>query len=279
MIRVLVDSSADYRMEELIEKNILLVPLGITVNDTDTYRDEVDLKRDDLFKMMIEGNCTVKTSQPSPQAFADVFQKVKDAGDEVICILLSSALSGTCQSALLAKEMVDYDKIHIVDSLTATVAIQILAEHALAMIKENHSAEEIVESLEELKGRLKVIAGVDTLKYLYLGGRVSRTTAIVADTVSIKPGIFISKEGTVGVGSKYLGVSRAVRDLAKQIKNTKIDTSHPTYLIYSYDETNAMKLDKALESAGIHADKTCMLGASLGVHIGPGAFGVICATK
>lgn len=279
MVRVLVDSSADYEKEELIAKNIEFAPLTITVGDSRSYRDVLELTRAELYDFLINGKETVKTSQPSPQSFVEIFEKVKVAGDEIVCIMLSSTLSGTYQSAILAKEIVDYDKIYVVDSLSATVAIKIMADYALELGAKGVSGKEIAEEMEALKGRLRITACVDTLKYLWLGGRVSRTTAVVADTVNIKPGIVVTKEGAVGVTSKYLGVTRAVKDLVKQMKNADIDRNFPFYLIYSHDNTNCMKLKKALEAADIKVDNYYELGATLGVHVGPGAFGCIYVAK
>lgn len=279
MIRVAVDTSADITKEEIAAKNMILIPLGITVDEKESYRDEIDISRKELYKYMIEEGRRVKTSQPSPGELVDIFTEVKEAGDELICILLSSALSGTVQSAQLAKEMVGYDKIYIIDSLTATAKIRMLAERAQKMIEEGHTSEEIVAVLEEARGRIHIDAALNTLKYLYLGGRISKTTAVVADLASVKPGISVTMDGKVAVGSKYLGVGRAVKDLVKMVKNTDLDPTFPLYLLFSYDDTNMKKLQKALEEAGIKVDGMYEIGATLGVHIGPGAFGVVYAEK
>lgn len=275
MIRLLVDSSADYSKAELDEKHIEMVPLTITLNDSETYKDELEIARHDLYGMMAEGSCTVKTSQPSPQDFLEKFEAAKQAGDELICILLSSSLSGTVQSAVLARTMAGYDKIYIVDSLTATVAIKILADHALKMIAEQKTSAEIVNALESLKGRIKIKLVVDTLKFLYLGGRVSRTTAIVGDAVRVKPSIYVTQDGFVGVGPKYLGISRGVKDLTKLMQTTKTDPAFPNYLIYSYDTDNLNKLKKSLTDAGVSIADSYEIGATIGVHVGPGTFGVV----
>lgn len=279
MIRVLVDSSADFTKEEIDANNMLLIPLNITVDGDKSYHDEIDITRKEIYKLMVEENRTVKTSQASPQEFLEIFEKVKEAGDEVICILLSSTLSGTCQSAQIAKTMCGYDKIYIVDSLAATVNNQVMAYYALKQIQKGKTAEEIVASLNELKGRIRIYAALDTLKYLYLGGRVSKTTAIVADAVSVKPGITLTKEGAVGVGSKYLGMGRAIKDLVKTVKNATLNPEHPVYLIYSYNPANAEKLHKAMTDAGIPVKACLEIGATLGVHIGPGAVGVVYVEK
>ena len=279
MVRMLVDSAADFLTEELNEKKIFMVPLTITVDDKDSYRDEMDLTRDELFRLMIEEGKSVKTSQPSPQSFVEVFEQVKAAGDELVCLMLSSTLSGTYRSAMLAKDIVDYDKIYIVDTLSATIAIKLMVDHALDLIAQGKSGEEIAKVMEEMKGKTRIMAGIDTLKYLYLGGRVSRTTAIVADAVNIKPAIIVDPQGAVAVTGKYLGLNRAVKDLVKQAKAADIDHNFPVYLIYSYTTDNCDKLKKSLDAAGIETNGMYQLGATLGVHVGPGAFGVIYIAK
>ena len=186
MIKILVDSSSDYTPEETNEKGIILVPVTITL-DGRTYTDGIDLKRDEFFQLLTRSQSFPKTAQPSPQAFLTAFGEAKENGDELICILLSSSLSGTVQSALLAKSMADYEKIYIVDSLSATYNIKILADYALHLIKEGLSAPEIVDRIDRLKSHVKVVAVPDTLEYLYRGGRISRVSAAVGELANIKP--------------------------------------------------------------------------------------------
>lgn len=275
MVRILVDSSADYSKEELAAKNLEMVPLTITVNGTDNYKDELELSRAELYRLLTTEGNIVKTSQPSPQDFLEKFEQIKAAGDEAVCIMLSSALSGTYQSAVLAKGMADYDGIHVIDSLTAIAAIRILADHALQLVADGHTAAEIEQTIEQLKGRVKIIAVVDTLKYLYLGGRVSRTTAIVADAVNVKPGIYVTQDGKVATGKKYFGVRRAVKELAAQMKNVKIDPAFPLYVVYSQNDANAKLLENALNAEGISVNGMHEIGATIGVHTGPCVFGII----
>lgn len=104
MIRIIVDSSSDYQLEEIKQKNMELVPLSITIGEH-SYLDGINLDRDDFYKMLTETSNFPKTSQPSPQAFLNIFEDAKEKGDDCICILLSSGLSGTCQSAYLAKDL------------------------------------------------------------------------------------------------------------------------------------------------------------------------------
>ncbi|MGN1157111.1 MAG: DegV family protein, partial [Agathobacter sp.] len=127
MVRILVDTSADYTVEELKARNMELISLNITVDDK-SYRDSVDITRADVYDMLINQGKFPKTSQPSPQDFLEIFEDVKEKGDSLVCITLSSALSGTYQSAALAKDMAECDDIYLVDSLSATYGIRHLGE-------------------------------------------------------------------------------------------------------------------------------------------------------
>ena len=110
----------------------------------------------------------------------------------IICILLSSALSGTYQSAVLAKNMVEYDSIYLIDSLSATYTIKIMADYACTLREKGYTAHEIIQAVENLKSRVKVLAALDTLEYLGRGGRISKTAAAIGDLANIKPIITIN---------------------------------------------------------------------------------------
>ena len=278
MIRIIVDSSADYDKEELKAKQMELVSLTINLDET-SYLDGVNITRDQLYEWLISSNGFPKTSQPSPEDFAAHFQDAKEKGDEVICILLSSALSGTCQSAHLVKNMVDYDKIHIIDSLSATHLIRFLADKACQMRNAGSSAEEIVAAVEDLKGRTKVIAAVDTLEYLCRGGRVSRTAAAIGNLANLKPIITVNPEGEVAVLSKCVGKNKSMSYILNAMQECEIDENYPIYSIYSYGVENCISLEARVVSTGYLLHSRKQVGATIGCHVGPGAFGVLFVQK
>lgn len=278
MIRIIVDSSADYLKEELEAKHMELVSLTINL-DEKSYLDGVDITRDQLYEWLIESKGFPKTSQPSPEDFTAHFKAAKKAGDDVICILLSSSLSGTCQSAHLAKNMVDYDNIHIVDSLSATHVIRFLADKANQMRTAGHTAEEIVTVLEDLKGRAKVIAAVDTLEYLCRGGRVSRTAATIGNLANLKPIITVNPEGEVAVLSKCVGKNKSMSYIVNALQEYELDEDYPIYSIYSYGTENCIALEAKIISAGYTIIDRKQIGATIGCHVGPGAFGVLFVHK
>lgn len=274
MIRFLVDTGSDYLPKEMKEKNIEFVPLQVLIGEKN-YLDGVDLSREEFFKLLTGGEVFPKTSQPSVAAFQEIFEDVKKKGDEMICIPISSTLSGTFQSALMAKKMVDYEKIYLVDSMSATYAIKILVDHACNMRQEGRSAQEIVQALEALKKRIHIEFVVDTLEYLYRGGRLSKAAATLGTLANIKPVLGLDGEGIIKAEEKCLGLPRAYKAIIHNLQRVRPDTDFPIYTLYSYGTENTENLEKVLSQAGIPITERLQIGATIGTHIGPGAAGVI----
>lgn len=278
MIRFLVDTSADYTVEEIKEKGMELVPLHINIGGKD-YRDAYDLTKDKFYQLLQENEEFPKTSQPTPQDFVEIFEDAKEKGDEMICILLSSALSGTYQSATLAKNIVDYDKIYLIDSLTATHMIRIIADHGQKLAAEGVAAEKIVETLEALKPRVKVFAALDTLEYLYKGGRLSKTTAVIGEMAKIKPIITVNTEGEVAVPAKALGKNKAIATLLKLMKEREFDPNFPLYSLLTLGTENCEVFEERAKAEGYEFEGRLQVGATIGTHVGPGAFGIVFVEK
>lgn len=278
MIKIAVDSSSDYTYEDIQEKKLCLIPITITLGN-DNYVEGVNLNRNDFYRLLEKSSKFPHTSQPSPQAFLELFQNAKDNRDSVICILLSSSLSGTCQSAHLAKNMVDYENIYIIDSLSATFTIKIMADYACRLVSEGLSAAKITEKIEALKPRVKVIAALDTLEYLYKGGRLSRASAAIGTMANVKPIITLTEEGGIGVLSKALGRGKAAASILNHLKELGRDESFPLYPIYSYGTENCEKLEKKLLENGFSPEGRMQIGPTIGTHIGPGAFGIVFVAK
>ena len=278
MIRLIVDSSSDYQLEELKQKNMELVPISVTIGEH-SYLDGIDLNRDAFYKMLTETSDFPKTAQPSTQAFLDIFLDAKEKGDDCICILLSSGLSGTCQGACIARDMADYDNIYIIDSLAAICLIQVLAERACALRDQGYAAKDIVAEVEKLKSRVKVAAALDTLEYLYRGGRLSKTAATIGELANLKPMITITEEGTIGIIGKAIGRNKAITSLIKHVKENELDPDYPIYSLYTYGSENSEKFEERLESAEIHPAARLQVGPTIGTHIGPNAFGIMYVIK
>lgn len=277
MIRIVTDSSSDMSREELAQYGVTAVPLQI-VFGSDTYADGVDLPAE-LFWQRITSGENPKTSQPTPDAFLSVFEEAKAAGDEVIAILLSSGLSGTVQSATLARSMMeDASGVYIVDSLTAVACIKLLILHACKLRDEGKlSAEEIAGELLALRSRVVVNASLDTLDYLARGGRIPKAAASLGALVQLKILITFNEEGKLEVAGKGMGRHRAMDALIKRVAADTIDPHYPVIPVYTYDRDNCAALVKKLNAAGVACtmDNASAIGPTIATHVGPGAYGLV----
>lgn len=278
MIRILIDSSADFTAEEAMKHNLELVSINITLNNKN-YRDGVDITKDEFYDLLLASEEFPMTAQPSPQDFLDIFEDAKEKGDQLIYLSLSSGLSGTFQSAVLAKNMAEYDEIYLVDTLSATRAIRLMAEYACKLREEGKDAATIAAELEEFKSRVVILAAVDTLEYLYKGGRLNKATAAIGELANLKPIITVTNEGKMAVPGKALGRNKALSTITKMVTEHQIDTTFPIYSLYAVGEENVEKLERKLGENGVRVTKRLQLGSTIGCHIGPGAYGVIFVTK
>lgn len=278
MIRIMIDSGSEYLPKEAQAKGIEVLPIVTNVGGND-YRDGFDLGRDEFFELLEETGQFPTTSQITPHVFAAKFKEALDAGDEVIAIILSSALSGTYQNACMAQAMVGNEGIYVIDSLTATYPISIIADYAAKLRDEGMPAAQIVEAIEELKGSAIVIAMVDTLEYLQRGGRIPKAAAKIGEAAKLKPVISVTEKGDLAMISACLGRKRAFDTIMKQLESIEIDDRFPVYAIYSYGTKNCERLEVRLQEAGISVTERRQIGYVIGSHIGPNACGVVYVEK
>ncbi|MBE5798996.1 MAG: DegV family protein [Clostridiales bacterium] len=276
MIRIITDSAADFSAGELRKHNLTAIPLQITFG-TDAYEDGVTLTHEIFWTRIMSGE-NPKTSQPAPDAFLTAFEEAKAAGDSVVCILLSSGLSGTVQSANLAKSMADYDEIHIVDSLQAATAEKMLVLRACQLRDENKlSAAEIAGELRAFTKRIRLYGCLDTLDYLARGGRIPQAAASLGSLVQLKVLITLNEEGKVALAGKGMGLHRASAGVLKLIQQHKIDERFAPLPMYTYNPDNCLNFVKKLNQAGIacKGSDACAVGSTIGTHVGPGVFGLV----
>lgn len=274
MIRIMVDSSADFLPKEAQAMGIEILPISASIGEL-TYRDSIDMGRDEFYELLEETGEYPTTSQIPPLGFAEAFRKAVDAGDEVVALVLSSALSGTYQNALVAQAMVGNTGVYVVDSVSATYAIHIMAERACEMRDEGCSAEEIVEEVEGMKGSIRILAALDTLEYLQRGGRLPKTAAKVGEAAKLKPIITLNDNGTIGLVNACLGRKKALDAIMKQLAKYEIDYRYPVYSLYSYGTKNTEKLEERLQEAGVKITDRRQIGFVIGTHVGPNGYGVV----
>ncbi|WP_071441602.1 DegV family protein [Traorella massiliensis] len=270
MIKIITDSTSDISLELAKEMNIEIVPLIVRV-DGNEYKDRVELSPEDFYKQLEEKDLTPSTSQPSPQDFLKVYEKAKEAGDEILVITLSSEVSGTYQSAMIAKELLEYNKIQVINSASATFGLRIIIEKALQLRDEGKTLEEIVAFLEDYKQKVHIFALVDTLEYFYKGGRLSKTSATVGTLLKFKPVVGI-KDGKLELFANCRGTRKSISKIIELIHETgDIDLQEPVCIGYTGNSEGLDKFENLLKEE-FHFENVIhgIVGPVIGSHAGPG---------
>ncbi len=280
MVRIITDSAADLSPAEYQNFNIHCIPLTVMFGDSE-YQENVNLSKDQFYELLLHSGHAPKTAQPSPQLLMDLFEQAHEAGDEAIYITISSAISGTYQNAVMTKNLLGYEECHVFDGRTATGGQRLLVQYAARLRDEGRNAEEILSALENVRERITLYACIDTLEYLYKGGRISHTVYKLGNLANIKPIITLEKDGSVGIPAKAMGMRKGMDYQCKQVAAKPADSAHPFYVMYTNNRSVAETLAKRLETIGITTpeDRIIQVGAGIGSHIGPDACGLVYAAE
>ena len=275
-VKIVIDSACDLPKNTADVLGLDFVSMR-TIIDGQEYLDGITMTGDQFYEKLIESDCSPKTSQVPPADFEAVFEKNVNAGHDVLCITVSSELSGTYQSALIAAERFG-NKVWVVDSLNVTIGEQLLVLRAAKLRDEGWSAWEIAEILNHEKKRIRLVALLDTLEYLKKGGRISSAAAIAGTLLSIKPVIAVV-DGKIEMLGKARGSKNGNNKLMELVKESNgIDFTRPFMLAYSGLSDQILR-KYITDSHELYEGKTdhlpiCLIGSTIGTHAGPGALGV-----
>ncbi|MCL2492352.1 MAG: DegV family protein, partial [Coriobacteriia bacterium] len=249
---------------------IAVVPLK-TIFGHCEYRDGIDLGIEEFYDKLAGSDELPSTSQPTPHDFEQVFAEALDAGDEIIAITLAESISGTYQSAIIAREKLGAD-FPIIDSENATLGLQILVRRALELRDAGHTTDEIARILEQEKRSIRLFAAFDTLDYLLKGGRLSKASAVAGTLMNVKPVIALVG-GELEMVGKYRGNSKAYENILKFVEGEGgIDLARPFAIGYTGDRSALDNFEKIMRpSFGDHEPLVGSIGSVIGTHAGPGA--------
>lgn len=272
-VRIIVDSACDFLPEQIKAMKLDMLPIRTTFGDEE-FLDGVNMTHEEFFEKLVESDVFPKTSQVPPYEYEQKYEEIKAAGDTAVCITLSSKLSGCYQSANIALDGYE-DCITVVDSNNVCIGEKILVQYAVRLRDEGRSAKEIVQAIEEKKGKIRLIALLDTLEYLKKGGRISAAAAIAGSVLSIKPVIAI-EHGEVVVLGKARGSKNGNNMLKELIKKEGgINFDMPYALAYSglSDALLQKYIEDSRELFEGHVEELPIgsIGCAIGTHIGPGA--------
>lgn len=270
-IKLITDSTCDLPKDVLERNNIEVMPLLINFGE-ESYLDGIEINQDELFKKIESGNIFPTTAQITPNRFLEAFENAKKNDEILILILLSSAMSGTYQSACLAKEMSEYDDIYIVDSKSTCSGLGVLVLRAANLIKEGKSAQEIIDDLEKEKYKINSSLSFDSLDNLIKGGRISKTVGVVTGILGIKL-ILEIKDGLMAVKDKVRGSKKAVKRIIQDIEKYGYRKDLPVILVNVDMEDIAGPLREYLKENNIDYIETTV-GCTVAIHSGKKASGL-----
>ena len=275
-VKIITDSACDISQAEATAWGIDVLPLK-TIFGEEEYLDGITLDYETFYQKLVESDVMPTTSQIAPIEYEEKFRAAVENGDQVVCITISSKLSGCYQSASIAAEEFP-GKIELVDSLNAAIGERLLVQLALKARDEGKNAQEIGKLLNEQKHNIRLIALLDTLEYLKKGGRISSATAVAGSLLSIKPVIAIENGEVVTLGKAHgsKNGNNMLRTLVE--KSGGINFEKPYCLAYTgLSDTLLQKY--IADSVSLYEGKTDYLpiytiGSTIGTHVGPGAIAV-----
>jgi len=270
VVRIVTDSTADLTQEQQQAAGITVVPLNVHFGDQ-VFRDHVDLTTDEFFRRLKASPQLPRTSQPAVGVFEEVYRTLRQNGDEIVSVHLSSKVSGTYNSGLMAAKSVDEKAIDVVDSLSTSMALGFMALEGAKLARAGKDRATVTERLRGLVPKARVICVVDTLTYLERGGRIGHARALLGSLLNVKP-ILQLKEGEVVPLGRARGRPQALSRLVELLERD----GHVSQLaiMHGAAPADAEQLRKRVAASYPGLDILLTeIGAVLGTHTGPGVIG------
>lgn len=284
MYKIISDSACDLSQQYIEEHDIAIVPLSVSFDGENYYKDKLEVSRNKFYQKMVDNpKVFPKTSLPSIESYANTFKEFTDKGIPVICFTISLVLSGSFNSAMNAKELVEEEnpeaQITVIDSKQNTVSQALIIDQMVKMRDAGITFEESVAKLDKLMSSARIFFTVGSLDYLQTGGRIGKVAAAATSKLGVKP-IIILKDGEIGLGG--IGRNR------NKLKNTIIEITNKyltengkdNFIVstgYGYDAEEGKAFMKAVEEGldvKLNEETNVEIGAVTAVHTGPHAIGI-----
>jgi DegV family protein with EDD domain len=277
MIRIFTDTTSSMTLEEYEKYDIHPIPIIINQGEV-SWRELFDLKYEEFFKNQRAG-VKYTTSQPSPLTYLEAFKPVIEAGDEIVCIIFSSGISGTYNTVCTTAQMLETDKITVIDSRLSGYCLAYMAIKARELAGNGATRAEIAEYLENLHSRSRVYFLVESLGYLHAGGRLNGAQALVGSIIQIKPIIWFEPDGKMSALEKIRTNKAAKARLIELTKERAAKGIEAIALHYGDNIAEAEEYAKELEAAAGIKPLLIPVSPVLCVHTGPDILGVCTVTK
>jgi DegV family protein with EDD domain len=272
MVKVVTDSTSDIPPEVLQGLDISVVPLHVVFGDK-TYRDRVDIGEEEFYRRLTTELALPTTSVPPPQDFADVYNRLSKDTDEIISIHLTSKESGTYNSALLGKGLVEKKcHIEVVDSQSISMACGLLAMTAAREARAGKNLEQVTHIVRRSIQQTHILFMVDTLKYVVRGGRIGKAQGMLGSVLGVKP-LLTMRDGDLSLSGVARTRARAVQRLFDFANGYPRLTEAAVPYTTNHEAADALaeRIRTAFPRASIHVTR---VGPALGTHAGPDSMGI-----
>lgn len=277
-IAVVTDSTSDISPDLARQLNISIVPLNVHFHD-EVYKDGIDLDTPTFFQKLQSASVPPRTSQPSPGDFHKLYKSLFSAGYQgIISIHISKDLSGTWQSACIARDMLPEQDIHIINSKSASMGLGLIVLNVADKLAQGATLEDVVNYAQRLVVEQRVMFGVDTLEYLHRNGRIGRAAKLIGGLLNVKPVLYIDADGFVAPLAKLRGKNKFMPYLLEEAENflEGFSGTVDVTVIHARDPQQALELaQKVKERIAVRNVYTSEIGSVIGTHVGPGAIGLI----
>ena len=278
MVKIISDSTCDLSPELITKYDIDILPLHILLGEEE-YEDGKNITPEQIYSWSDENKTTPKTSAPSLTDAIELFKPYIDEGREIVCFSISSSMSTSGNvMRIAAEELEAEDRITVIDSANLSTGIGLLVIEAAIMAQNNHTVEEIVSAIEALKPNVRASFVVDTLTYLYRGGRCNAVSAMAGGVLKLHPKIVV-ENGAMNASKKYRGkinsaIMTYVKDMEDALKAARPDRVFITHS--GCDRTIVEEVHSYLENLGVFSEiLETRAGGVISSHCGPGTLGVL----
>lgn len=276
-VRIVTDSTADLSPQLAKEHGITIVPVYVRFGH-ENYRDGIDISREEFYERLATTRVHPTTSQPTPDDFAQVYRKLSREADNIVSIHVTSKLSGTYNSALQGKSLAETKSdIRIIDSESVTMGLGMITLVAARLATAGESLQHVTDEVKRAISTTHLMGVFDTLKYLMMGGRIGKATALLGSVLKVKP-ILTMRDGELHPVGNVRTRSKGIERLSEFVKNAfgiqELAIVHAT----TPDEARGLRdrLSSLVDASRLHI---AGLGPALGVHGGPGTLAVALRKK
>lgn len=275
-IKIITDSTIDIP-SELIEKNdIEVMPLLINFGE-DSYLDGIEITPSEMIERINKENVLPTTAQITPIRFEETFKKYLDQGYKIITLLLSSEMSGTYQSACIAKEILDTEDIIVIDSRNVSSGLGLLTLRACKLRDNGASIQEIEEELIKVRDKIKCTLNFESLDNLVRGGRLPKVAGAIGTALGLRL-ILEIKDGKIGVKDKVRGSKKALKKLISDFESSDVDFNEPIVLLELLNEDVYFGIKNYFEEKNIEYIDA-KVGCAVGIHSGIKPCGIFFTEK